>query len=109
MFDLDLLLDTRLSVLSQIDSALASAIMSDSEKLKKYRGRLNDQFKWLGLGEGVFEHAYKRRNSDALRTARITPFIFELNAIAKQLIGLSIAEPHRAESIEFHINMHCLS
>lgn len=106
LFSLDLLLDTRLATLSSIDSAIAASIMSDPEKHKKYRTRINDQFTSFGLEKDQFSTAYRKRNVDTLKKSRPTRLLFEMSTIGQQLIKKSLMEPHNVEDIEFHINFY---
>lgn len=106
LFSLDLLLDTRLAMLSRIDSAIADSIIVDKEKGKQYRSRLNDQFTEFGLMPNIFDHHYKRRKADLLPISRPTRYLFELAHIGYQLIKKATVEPHNVEDIEFHINMY---
>ncbi len=106
LFSLDLMLDTRLATLSSIDSAVAASIMSDPNKNKLYRTRINDQFTNLGLKKDQFAEAYHKRNVDTLKFSRATRFLFELSNIGQQLIKKSLMEPHNVEDIEFHINFY---
>lgn len=106
LFSLDLLLDTRLPVMGQIDPSLPTAIMSDPEKDKLYRHRYNDTYTDLGIMDGLFDAAWRNRDVSALMNARPTKFLFEMSDIAQQLINKGVMEPHNAEEIEFHINMY---
>lgn len=104
LFDLDLLMDTRIATLSRIDPKLAERAISTDEK--QYRERKSNQMEWLGLAPNQFLEAYAKRDIDTLKISRPSYYLFELPTIANQLIELSIKEPHRVEEIAFHINTY---
>lgn len=106
MFSLDLFLDTRIATLSRIDSAVASAIITDPKSRQKYYDRLNDQFLDFGLTTGQFEKVYAKRDANLLPQSRPTPFLFELRDIALQLIKKAAMEPHMVDDVEFHVNFY---
>lgn len=106
LFDLDLLLDTRIATLGSIDPAIATAIVSDPDKSELYRKRINNQFLEFGLKKGQFDMAFKKRNVDILMQSRPTRFLFELRDIGYELIKKATMEPHNVEDIVFHINFY---
>lgn len=101
--DLDALLDTRLGVLSSLDEEAAASL-----DLTKYRERISDQFKHLGLSQiddDVYRTAYRKRTADVLPHAMMTPVSLYLNIALTELEKEAMAGSPLAGPAKLTINL----
>ena len=106
VFMLDVLLDTRLAVLAEIDPALADKIANDPETRELYNTRPNDLFKEFNVDSDKFNEAYAKRDANTLTRSLPTNFLFEMKTIGSGLVNLKAQEPHNVENLNFIINTY---
>lgn len=103
MIDLDVLLDTRLGLLSSIDEQLAVDVLDkgwrirQSNEISQFTDRLTDE---------QFKNKWENRTSDVLVWSRPTNFIFELAKMLEQLETNFILDSGRIKQAMVLINIY---
>lgn len=82
LIDLDVLLDTRIATMFNIDIAEAIRILNEG-----YLSRKTDDMDGVSniITNDIFTKAYAARNIETLKTARLTNYIFELANVVSNL------------------------
>lgn len=102
LIELDMLLDSRLGVISQMDINLADRILS-----RGYVNRKTDNFTVLDPSFDIDEYRrrYKARDVETLKESRCTPIAVVLNSITNQLEKQQINTP-LVSGITITVNIH---
>lgn len=82
LIDLDVLLDTRIATLVQLDPDEAMRLLESG-----FTSRVTDDLSGMNstISNEAYQEAYKNRDVETLKTSRMTNYIFELAILIKQM------------------------
>lgn len=82
LIDLDVLLDTRIATLVQLDPDEAMRLLESG-----FTSRVTDDLSGMNstISNEAYQEAYKNRDIETLKTSRMTNYIFELAILIKQM------------------------
>ena len=82
LIDLDVLLDTRIATLVQLDPDEAMRLLESG-----FTSRVTDDLSGMNstITNEAYQEAYKNRDIETLKTSRMTNYIFELAILIKQM------------------------
>ena len=82
LIDLDVLLDTRIATLVQLDPDEAMRLLESG-----FTARVTDDLSGMNstISNEAYQEAYKNRDIETLKTSRMTNYIFELAILIKQM------------------------